>query len=466
MGNNTQQKDYAVMIDYARTPFTKASAVPTKAGTLQEILPKEKYEDLKRTLLVDKGLNATEVHALLTMPFITPKSTKDNKVGVMAHVDPLDMAAKIVGDTVERTLIAHGIDTSEVKGVYFGCVHQEGPQGLNIARNVVLHPGSKLPQSVPGVSVDMFCASSGEAISICKDKIENSNGSVNLLIAGGTQSMSQIMMGGNNSYINPHIYDGNAKAFMNMGVTAENLVKLYGISRREQEEFALRSHLRTVAAREKGYFDGGEIIPVVDGVNEDDCVRADVSLEKMATLKPVFRDPREGGTITPATSSPTTDGASVAILASESYARKNNLPILGRIISVASVGCAPEIMGIGPVEAGNEALRKAGLSMNQMAKIEINEAFCGQVLSCLKEWRKQGTPVDMDKLNVDGGATAVGHPLAASFTRLAGHAMRILQRTGERYALVGACIGGGQGEAMVVENPNYTIDAPAPAPRL
>ena len=453
MSNTAQQKDYAVMIDYARTPFTKASAVPTKTGTLRDLMSEDEYK-AKVDDLVKKGVHALDVHALYNMPFRTPKPTKENKVGAMSHVDPLDMAAKIVGDVVERTLTARGINASEIKGVYFGCVHQEGPQGLNIARNIVLHPDSKLPQSIPGISIDMFCASSGETISICKDKIENSNGHINLLIAGGTQSMSQIAMGGNNSYINPRIYDGNAKAYMNMGVTAENLVALYGVTRKEQEEFALRSHQKTVAAREKGYFKN-EIIPVVEGLNNDDCVRTDANLAQMAAMKTVFKDARQGGTVTAATSSPTTDGASVALMSSESYAVQNNLPILCRIVSVASVGCAPEIMGIGPVESGNEALRMAGLTMADMDVVDINEAFCGQVLSCLKEWEKQGTPVDMNKLNIDGGATAIGHPLAASFTRLAGHGARILQRTGKRYALVAACIGGGQGEAMVIENPYY-----------
>ena len=234
----------------------------------------------------------------------------------MAHVDPLDMAAKITGEVVQRTLIDNGIDPAEIKGVYYGAVHQEGPQGLNIGRNLVLHPDSKLPQSVPGVSIDMFCASSGEAISICKDKLENSDGHINLLIAGGVQSMSQIAMGGNNSYINSHVYDGNAKGFMNMGITAENLVEGEGITRQEQEEFALRSHHRATAAQERGHFKN-QITPVVEGVDQDDCIRPDTTLKQMATRKPAFKSERNCGTVTAATSSPTSNSTSVVILSRE-----------------------------------------------------------------------------------------------------------------------------------------------------
>lgn len=448
------QKDYAVIIDGTRTPFTKSSTVPTKTTTLQDILPEDKFDEF-RDLLLSAAPNAHEAHNYLHMPIFTPAPTKENKVGAMAHADPLDMAAKITGEVVQRTLIDNGIDPAEIKGVYYGAVHQEGPQGLNIGRNLVLHPDSKLPQSVPGISVDMFCASSGEAISICKDKLENSGGHINLLIAGGVQSMSQIAMGGNNNYINPKVYDGNAKGFMNMGITAENLVEMYGITRQEQEEFALRSHQRATAAQERGHFKN-QITPVVEGVDQDDCIRPDTTLKQMATRKPAFKSERDGGTVTAATSSPTSDGASVVIMGRESYARANNLPVMCRVISTATVGCAPEIMGIGPVEAAKEALHMAGKTMSQMADIQLNEAFAAQVLSCLREFDKQGMPVDMDKFNVNGGALALSHPLAATLARIFMESASNL-KPGE-YGLVMACIGGGQGFASVIQKP--------PAPQL
>ncbi|MCM2343991.1 MAG: thiolase family protein [Alphaproteobacteria bacterium] len=381
-------------------------------------------------------------------PYTTPGAKPPGK---LAHVDPLDLVVPLVKRLVE----SHHVNPRDIESVVLGVVHQEGEQGLNMARMAVLHGGSTLPLSVQGDTVDKFCASSMRTIDIAVGDIVRGN--AKLILAGGAQSMSRIRMGGSDNLLNPHVANNNARNFMNMGLTAENLAKDYAITRDQQEKFALESHKRAATAQALGY-PAAEIVPI-GNVGEDDCLRADISVAAMAKLKPNFLSAHMGGTVTPATSSPLTDGASMVMLASETYARANQLPVLARIVSSAGAGCAPEIMGIGPVEAMKKALERAKLSMADIDAIELNEAFSAQSLAVVEECNRQGMVIDPAKLNIDGGAIALGHPLGASGARLVGHVSKILQRTGGRYGLATMCIGGGQGMAMIVENPNF---APKP----
>ncbi len=364
------------------------------------------------------------------------------KQGKLAHIMPDEMLVRLVRELIDRT----GINPADVETLLTGCVHQEAEQGLNMARLVVLHPESGLPRSVGGVTIDRFCGSSMHVIADAKNAILA--GEAEVMICTGVQSISRVPMAGWNPLLNPHIYDGNAKGFLNMGITAENLAHRYQISRKAQEEFALNSHQKAAKAQESGAFKS-EIIPV-GGLDYDDGIRKETSLEQMAGLKPAFQ---KDGSVTAATSSPHTDGAAAVLVTSEAYALKHKLPILAKIKAFAGSGCEPDIMGIGPVEAIKKVLKRAELSMNDIDVFELNEAFAAQCLAVLQELDKQGIPLPIEKLNMDGGAIALGHPLGASGARITGKAANILQRTGKRYALATMCIGGGQGVAIVLENP-------------
>jgi acetyl-CoA acyltransferase len=389
--------NHAVIVDFVRTPFAKAFE-PTSGG---------------------------------------------NRQGKLAHMLPDDMLATLVKALLDRT----GVTPGDIETLLTGCVHQEAEQGLNMARLVVLHPGSGLPHTVGGVTVDRFCGSSMHVIGDAKNAILA--GEAEAIICTGVQSISRIPLAGWNPMLNPQVYDGNAKGFMNMGITAENLAARYQISRKAQEEFALHSHRKAAAAQAENRFED-EIIPI-GGLDYDDNVRKDASLEQMANLKPAFI---KDGSVTAATSSPHTDGATAVLLTSEEYAKRHNLPILARIKGFAGSGCEPEIMGIGPVEAIQKVLGRTGLKLEDMDVIEINEAFAAQCIAVFLELEKRGLSIPPEKFNIDGGALALGHPLGASGARLVGKAARLLQRLQKRYALASMCIGGGQGVAMVLENPN------------
>lgn len=396
---------HAVILDYVRTPFTRA-ADPTSGRT----------------------------------------------PGQMAHIDPIDMVALLTRTLLER----NKVDPAKIENLVLGCVHQEAEQGLNPARMAVLHKDSGLPNNVQGDSLDKFCASAARAIAVARNDIMA--GDAELIMAGGVQSMSRVPMGGWNGLVNKNVYDGHVKNFMNMGATAENLAGIYKVSRIEQEKFALESHRKLAAAQQAGHYDD-EIVPV-DGIAQDDNVRTDSTPDSLAKLKPAFK---ENGTVTAATSSPLTDGAALVLMASEDFARANNLPIMARIIASAGSGCDPETMGLGPVESSRKALERAGLTMADIDVVELNEAFAAQVLAVMQEWENQGMKVAPEKLNIDGGAIALGHPLGASGARLVGHASKILQRTDKRYALATMCVGQGQGFAVIIENPHATKQA---APQL
>ena len=353
--------------------------------------------------------------------------------GDLAKVRPDDMAAEVVKALVAAT----GINAEDIEDLIMGCAFPEAEQGFNIARLVANH--AELPISVAGATVNRFCGSSMTAIHIAAGMIQMGAGEV--FISAGVESMSRIPMGGFNPMPNPAIFEKYPQAYMGMGETAENLAKKYDIDRKSQEEFAVSSHKKAAEAASSGKFND-EIVPIGE-IKADGTIRPDSSPEKLAELKPAFLS---DGTVTAATSSPLTDGSAAVIVASEEYADKHGLPKLARIKSVAVSGCKAEIMGIGPVPATNKALERAGLKIDDIDIIELNEAFAAQALSVLKE-----LGIDDSKVNLDGGAIALGHPLGTSGARITGKAASLLQREGKKYALATMCIGGGQGVATVLE---------------
>jgi acetyl-CoA acyltransferase len=351
--------------------------------------------------------------------------------GELRKVRPDDLAGTVIKGLIQKS----GVNPEDVEDLILGCAFPEGEQGMNLARNVVFLSG--LPMSTGGVTVNRFCASSMQAIHQAAGSIMSGSG--DLFIAGGVESMSRVPMPGFNPMLNPSLVDMDA--YIGMGHTAENLAKKHSISRLEQEEMALGSHQKAFEAQSKGKLDD-EIVSI-DGVKVDGCIRPETSLESMAGLKPAFD---KEGVVTAGTSSPLTDGASAVVVCSEDYARSNNLEIMAYIRGMAISGCSPEIMGIGPVISSMKALKRAGLNLKDIDIIEMNEAFAAQSLACVKE-----LGVDMSKLNIHGGALALGHPLGASGARITGKAASLLQAEGGRYALSTMCVGGGQGCATVLE---------------
>ena len=353
--------------------------------------------------------------------------------GELAGVRPDDMAAAVVKNLVEST----GVNPDDIEDIIMGCAFPEAEQGFNIARLVVNIAG--LPISVAGTTVNRFCGSSMSSIHMAAGAIQMGAGDV--FIAAGVESMSRIPMGGCNPMPNPALAESFPAAYISMGETAENLAKKYDIARDAQEEFAVNSHHKAAAAAKDGKFDD-EIVAIGD-VKADGTIRPDSNVEKLATLKPAFL---EDGSVTAATSSPLTDGSAAVLVCSEEYADKHKLPKIARIKSIAVSGCAPEIMGIGPVPATHKALERAGLKIDDIDIIELNEAFAAQGLSVLKE-----LGADIAKVNLDGGAIALGHPLGTSGARITGKAASLLKREGKKYALATMCIGGGQGIATILE---------------
>lgn len=353
--------------------------------------------------------------------------------GDLAKVRPDDMAAIVVKALVADT----GVNVDDIEDLLMGCAFPEAEQGFNIAKLVAGHAG--LPNSVAGATLNRFCGSSMSTIHTAAGMIQMNAGDV--FIAAGVESMSRIPMGGFNPMPNPAIFEEYPQAYIGMGETAENLAKKYEVTREEQEEFAVSSHKKAAAAASDGKFDD-EIVPIGD-VKTDGTIRPDSSTEKLATLKPAFLS---DGTVTAATSSPLTDGAAAVLVCSEEYADEHGLPKLARIKSVAVAGCAAEIMGIGPVPATNKALERAGLKLDDIDIVELNEAFAAQGLSVVKE-----LGADVGKVNLDGGAIALGHPLGTSGARITGKAASLLKREGKKYALATMCIGGGQGVATILE---------------
>ncbi len=357
--------------------------------------------------------------------------------GALVHVRPDDLGGTVVQALIRRL----GVDPAEIEDVIVGCAFPEGEQGFNVARLIGLLAG--IPTSAAGATVNRFCGSSMQAIHIAAGAI--AMGAGDAFVCAGIESMTRIPLGGFNPMPNPALYDTMPEIFMSMGETAEVLARKYQIRRDEQESFAVASHRKAAAAQTEGRLDA-EIVPIeCDGarVDRDGCIRPDTSAEILKSLSPAFD---AEGTVTAGTSSPLTDGAAAVFVCSESYAKRNGLKVLARIRSTAVAGCAPELMGIGPVLASRKALTRAGLSLGDIDLIEINEAFAVQVLACVRD-----LGLDQAKLNLDGGAIALGHPLGASGARITGKAASLLQREGKRYALATQCIGGGQGIATVLE---------------
>lgn len=357
--------------------------------------------------------------------------------GELATVRPDELLSQVVRGLVNKT----NINLNDIEDLIVGCAFPEGEQGLNIARLVAFL--SKLPISVAGVTLNRFCGSSMNSIHNAVGNIACGAGDV--FICAGIESMSRVPMTGFNPLPHPGLFERYPEAYEAMGITAENLAKKYKISRKEQEEFAVMSQQKAAHAQETGLL-ADEIIPIQDGnqsITKDGCVRGNTTLEALAGLSPAF-DAK--GSVTAGTSSPLTDGASAVLVCSEDYADKHGLPKLARIKAIAVTGCAPEIMGIGPVPATQKALARAKLSIDDMDVIELNEAFAAQSLAVIHDLE-----INQEKLNLDGGAIALGHPLGASGARITGKAAMLLKRTGGKYALATMCIGGGQGIATVLE---------------
>lgn len=356
--------------------------------------------------------------------------------GALAKVRPDELMAQVVRGLLER----NSVDLVELEDMIIGCAFPEGEQGLNVARIVGFL--ADLPVSVAGTTVNRFCGSSMQAIHMAAGAIATNAGEA--FICGGVESMTRVPMMGFNPLPHPGLCERAPEVFISMGITAENLARKHEITREAQEAFALESQQRTLRAVNEGYFDD-EIVTIENGgkVSTDGCPRPDTNLEALAALKPAFD---ANGSVTAGTSSPLTDGASAVLLTSADYAQRNGLKTLARIRATAVSGCAPEIMGIGPVEAARKALDRAELKLEQMDIIELNEAFAAQSLAVLSE-----LGLSHEKVNLDGGAIALGHPLGASGARITGKAASLLQREGGKYALATMCIGGGQGIATVLE---------------
>jgi acetyl-CoA acyltransferase len=371
------------------------------------------------------------------------------KKGTLANTRPDELAAIVLKEAIKRA----GIDAKEVEDVILGCAMPEGEQGMNIARLSALLAG--LPDTTGGVTVNRFCSSGLQTIAMAAQAVMS--GMAECVAAGGVESMTMVPMSGNKFSLSPELVDKRPEAYIGMGFTAENVAAKYNVSRHRQDEFALASHQKAAAARKAGKFND-EITPVdvrIDKMNgtaveskhvpfsSDELIREDTTLEGLAGLKPAF-NPR--GSVTAGNSSPLSDGAAALIIMSDEKAKKLGLKPLARFVSFAVAGVPPEIMGIGPVEAVPKVLKQAGLKLEDMDVIELNEAFAAQSLAVIDALK-----LPMEKVNVNGGAIALGHPLGCSGAKLTVTALHELQRTGGRYALITMCIGGGQGAAGIIE---------------
>jgi acetyl-CoA acyltransferase len=356
--------------------------------------------------------------------------------GALARVRPDDLAAQVIRGLIDRT----GVKAEDIEDIVLGCAFPEGEQGLNVARMIGLI--ADLPLSVGGMTVNRFCGSSMSAIHIAAGQIQMGAGEV--FICAGVESMSRVPMSGFNPLPNPALA-ARSGAYIGMGDTAENVATKYQISRAAQESFAVASQQKAAAAQAAGKLND-EIVPIMTKtgtIDKDGTLRPETSAEGLASLKPAFD---KDGSVTAGTASPLTDGASAVLVTSEDYARAHGLTILARIKSVAVAGCAPEIMGIGPVEASRKALERGQVKADQLDVIELNEAFASQALACISDLK-----LDESRINIDGGALAIGHPLGATGARIVGKAAALLKREGGRYALATQCIGGGQGIATLLE---------------
>ena len=358
--------------------------------------------------------------------------------GQLAKVRSDDLAAQVIKGLIDKT----GVAPQDIEDLILGCAFPEGEQGMNLARLIVQL--AELPITIAGVTINRFCGSSMQAIHNAAGMIQMNAGEV--FICAGVESMSRVPMGGFNYLPNPSLYKTNPQAYIGMGETAENLAVQYHIDRLAQETFSLLSQQKAETAQQNGLF-ATEIIPIkradAEIVQYDGCIRATSTLQALAELQPAFL---KNGSVTAGTSSPITDGAAAVLVCSEEYADAHGLEKLARIKSIAVSACAPEIMGIGPVGATHKALQRAGLTLQDIDIVELNEAFAAQSLAVLKD-----LPIPLEKLNLDGGAIALGHPLGATGARIVGKAASLLKRENKQFALATQCIGGGQGIATILE---------------
>ena len=372
--------------------------------------------------------------------------------GALKTVRPDEMAAAVISETLRR---APGVEPSDVEDVILGCAMPEAEQGLNVARIASLRAG--VPVSASAVTINRFCSSGLQAIAYAGERIMC--GFASTVVAGGTESMSMVPMGGNKVSPNPALVDSYPDVYLSTGLVAENHARENSITRDEQDAFALRSHQRAIAAIDSGRF-AEEITPLTYRVvapgngngkpasrevtfTVDEGPRRDTSAQALAALRPAFH---ASGTVTAGNSSQTSDGAAAVLVTSAAFAKERGLKPLARFVAYATAGVEPERFGIGPVPAIRKVLKITGLSLDQIDLFELNEAFAAQVLACLKE-----LPIDPDRLNVNGGAIALGHPLGCTGAKLTTTLLYEMKRRNARYGMVTMCVGGGMGAAGIFE---------------
>jgi acetyl-CoA acyltransferase len=381
--------------------------------------------------------------------------------GTLRATRPDDLAALVIKEAIARV---PGLSASEIDDVILGCAMPEGEQGMNVARIAALRAG--LPVETSAMTINRFCSSGLQAIALAADRVRG--GGADVIVAGGTESMSMVPMGGNKISPNPWLVDNYPDAYINMGLGTENIARKFGISRDAADQFAMGSHAKAIAAIAAGKFKD-ETLPVevkttslpANGngssakakpqkpstqsviFDTDELPRADTSLEILAKLKPAFH---AKGSVTAGNSSPMSDGAAAVVVMSDSRAKALGIKPLARFVAYATAGCLPEEFGIGPVNAIPKALKLAGLTLNDVAVIELNEAFAAQSLAVIQQ-----AGLDGDKVNPNGGAIALGHPLGCTGAKLTASILRELQRRNARYGMVTMCIGGGMGAAGIVE---------------
>ncbi len=375
------------------------------------------------------------------------------KKGTLKDYRPEDMGAAAVAEAVKR---AEGLDPVDIDDVIIGCAMPEGEQGLNMGRNISLRAG--LPNTVAAQTVNRFCSSGVQTIALGAQQIMTGMGDV--IVAGGAESMSAVPMTGFNFRPNPWLVENMPEVYINMGLTAENVSAEFSVSREDQDEFAARSHANALDAIANGRFQdeivaldveqksvkNGEVVTKNITFEVDEGPRAGSTPEVLANLRPVFK---VNGTITAGNSSQMSDGAAAVVVMSREKADELGLKPMARFVSFAVGGVRPEIMGIGPVAAIPKALKYAGLTINDIELVELNEAFAAQAVAVVREME-----IDMDRVNVNGGAIALGHPLGATGAKLTTQLLYEMQRRGNKYGMVTMCIGGGMGAAAIFENLN------------
>ncbi len=361
-----------------------------------------------------------------------------SRKGGLAEVRPEDILSQVINDLVKSS----NINKDDIEDIIAGCAYPEGEQGYNIAKIVTFM--TDMPEHVAGMTVNRWCGSSMQTIHNAAGAIAMSAG--NVFICCGIESMTKVPINGLNYSPHPDLNHSNPNVYLSMGDTAENVAKKYNLSREIQQDFAISSHQKASYAEMNNNFTD-EITKIKTKgliIEKDGAIRPNTSQEILNSLKLVFD---KEGTITAGTASPFTDGASATLICNEEYAKKNNLDILAKVVSTSVQGCPPELMGLGPIGASKKALKRANLTIEDIDVVELNEAFASQSLACIKDLN-----IDPQKVNIDGGAIALGHPLGATGARITAKAAQILKREKKKYALATQCIGLGQGIATILES--------------